>query len=70
LKIKQEIGDRRGEGNALWNISLVLYKLGNRSQAIVYAENALQVYEQIEASDAIVRIRLQLGGWRNEDEGI
>ena len=31
------MGDRRGEGNNLWNMSLPLDMLGNRMQAIAHA---------------------------------
>ena len=44
LTIAREIGDRRGEGNALWNMSLVLDQLGERAQAIPHAEQALRFY--------------------------
>jgi len=57
LAITREIGDRRGEGNSLWNTSLALYKFGNRSQAIAYAEAALEIYEQIEDPNAALLCR-------------
>ncbi len=48
LEIDREIGDRRGEGTDLWNLSLALDKLGDRAQAIALAEAALKIREQIE----------------------
>jgi tetratricopeptide (TPR) repeat protein len=52
LAIVREIGDRRGEGNALWNMSLALDQLGERAQAIKHAEQALIIREQIEDPNA------------------
>jgi len=43
-----EIGDHRAEGNALWNMSLALEKLGERARAVECAEGALEIREQIE----------------------
>ena len=48
LRIAREIGDRQGEGNALWNISLALDKIRKRGKAIEHAQAALKIYEQIE----------------------
>jgi len=67
LVIAQEIGDRRGEGNALWNMSLSLDKLGERAQAITCAEQALMIYEQIEDPHA-ARMRAQLAKWRTAQD--
>lgn len=44
----REIGDRRGEGNALWNISIILDRLGNSPKAKGFAEEALMIFEGIE----------------------
>ena len=38
----REIGDRRGEGNALWDMSLAFDTLGERARA------ALEIFVQIE----------------------
>jgi len=32
--ITQEIGDRRGEGSALWNKALAYERMGEREQAV------------------------------------
>ena len=51
---------RRGEGNALFNMSLALDKLGDRKGAIELSEAALTIYEQIEDPTAgMVRSRLE-----------
>lgn len=65
LHIHREIGDRRGEGNDLWNISLVLNQLGRRTQAIQYAEQSLTIFEDIEDPNA-QQVRAQLTEWREE----
>jgi len=61
----REIGDRRGEGHALWNMSLALEGLGERGQAIQYAEQALIIREQIEDPNA-AQVRTQLATWREQ----
>jgi tetratricopeptide (TPR) repeat protein len=43
LVITREIGDRRGEGIALWNVSLSLDKLGERDKAIAHAKASLKI---------------------------
>lgn len=63
LKITQVIGDRRGEGNALWNMSLALDSLGKRAEAVKLAEEALAIYEQIESPYA-ERVQRQLAEWQ------
>jgi tetratricopeptide (TPR) repeat protein len=60
-------GDRRGEGNALFNMSLSLDNLGDRVQAIAKAQAALEIYEQIESPYAD-RVREQLAEWLGEKE--
>ncbi|MCI0489661.1 MAG: tetratricopeptide repeat protein [Blastocatellia bacterium] len=65
LAIAREIGHRLGEGNALYNTSLALDKLGDRAEAIRLAEAALIIYESIEAPYAEVA-RNQLKEWRGE----
>jgi tetratricopeptide (TPR) repeat protein len=67
LVIAREIGDRRGEGYALWNTSLALDELGDRAQAIACAEEAFKIYEQIEDPNA-TRVREQLEAWRGESD--
>ena len=63
--LHREIGDRRGEGNALWNMSLALDQLGERTQAIQHAEQALTILEQIEDPNA-AKVRAQLADWREQ----
>ena len=65
LAIAREIGDRRGEGTVLWNMSLVLDQLGERAQAIQHAEQALIIREQIEDPNA-AKVRAQLAAWREQ----
>ncbi len=61
--IFREIGDWRGEGNSIWNMSLVLNGLGNRAEAVKLAGEALAIYEQIKSPIA-ERVRLQLAEWQ------
>jgi tetratricopeptide (TPR) repeat protein len=63
--IVREIGDRRGEGNALWNMSRALDQLGDRGQAVHHAEQALTIFEQIEAPIA-ARVRAKLAEWSDQ----
>ena len=65
LLIDREIGDRRGEGTDLWNMSLALDQLGKRAQAIQHAEQALTIREAIEDPRA-AKVREKLTEWRNE----
>ena len=65
LAIVREIGDRRGEGISLWNMSLALDHLGERAHAIHHAEQALTIYEQIEDPNA-AKVRAQLAAWREQ----
>ena len=65
LVLHRKIGDRRGEGNVLWNMSLALDQLGERGQAIQHAEQALTIFEQIEDPNA-AKVRAQLAFWREQ----
>ena len=65
LVIAREIGDRRGEGNSMWNSALALDPLGDREQAIACAEAALKIYEEIEDPNR-AQVRATLAGWRAE----
>jgi tetratricopeptide (TPR) repeat protein len=58
-------GNRRGEGNALWVLSLMRDKLGNRAKAITLAEASLKIYEEIESPNAD-KVRKQLAEWRGQ----
>ena len=51
LEIAREIGDRRGEGNALDNLGSIYAALGEVRQAIKLMEAALKIFEQIESPD-------------------
>jgi tetratricopeptide (TPR) repeat protein len=62
LTIARETSDRRGQGNALWNMSLALDKLGERGQAIARAKAALKIREQSEDPRA-EKVRKQLKEW-------
>ena len=65
LTIAREIGDRLGEGNALWNSALAHDSLGNRAEAIPRAGTALKIYEAIEDPNA-AQVRAQLAEWRGQ----
>ena len=43
LKIIMEIGNLRGEANALWNTSLAQDSLGKRAEAVKLAKDALAI---------------------------
>jgi len=62
LTIAREIGDMRGEANALFNSSLTLHQLGEHSEAIEKAEDALQIFEQMESPNA-ERVKQKLAEW-------
>ena len=65
LAIAREIGDRRGEGNGLWDSALAFDKLGDRAQAIARAEAALRIFEAIE-DPRTAKVRAQLAQWRGK----
>ena len=65
LVIAREMGDRQGEGNALFNTGLALDTLDDRAKAIAYVEAALELFEQIESPFA-ERARAALERWRGE----
>ncbi len=69
LKITRDIGDRRGEGNALWNTALALDKLGERDIAIAHAEAALRIREAIE-DPRTEKVRQQLAEWKKAEQQI
>jgi hypothetical protein len=46
------IGDRSGEGNALWNSALALEELGEREKAIANAKAALAIGHQLDDPNA------------------
>ena len=63
LKISQEIWDRSGEANALWNMSLAQDSLGERAEAVKLAKEALAICEQIERPYAKM-VRRKLAEWQ------
>ena len=63
LEITRRIEYRRGEGDALFNMSLALDKLGQRPEAIDSAKAALVIFEQIESPDA-EKARQKLAEWQ------
>jgi tetratricopeptide (TPR) repeat protein len=65
LAIAREVGNRQGEGDALWNLSLTLDKLGDRDQAIAQAEAALTIRGQIE-DPKVNEVQKQLAEWRGQ----
>jgi tetratricopeptide (TPR) repeat protein len=65
LAIAGEVGDRFGEGGALFNIGLALDILGDRAKAIAHVETALEIFEQIESPFA-EKARAVLARWRGE----
>jgi len=62
LAIAREIGDRRGEGNRLFNTSLSLRVLGQNEEAVSLARSALAIFEQIESPSAAA-VRQKLAEW-------
>ena len=48
LEITREIGDRLGEGIALYNLADELAKVGRRDEAIDAVEESIGIKEQIE----------------------
>jgi tetratricopeptide (TPR) repeat protein len=63
LEIARKIEYRRGEGDALFNMSLALDKLGQRPEAIDRAKAALVIFVQIESPDA-EKERQKLAEWQ------
>jgi hypothetical protein len=62
LIITREIGDRRGEANALFNISRALDQLGDRTGAVANAQSALKIFAEIEDPSA-EKVRKKLAEW-------
>ena len=52
MAITREIGDRRGEGNALNNMGLAYEVIDDRDQAVRCLEMALEIYVAIESPEA------------------
>lgn len=64
LVIARKIEDRNIEGNALLIRSLSLNDLGERSPAIVDAEAAFKIFDEIQDPKA-EKVRQQLAEWRS-----
>ncbi len=58
-----KIGDRRGEASALWNSAVALNALGQHTESIGRAEEALVIDELIESPYA-EQVRNRLAEWR------
>jgi tetratricopeptide (TPR) repeat protein len=67
LVINREMGDQGGEGTTHWNMSLAFEQLGELGQAIVHAEAALKICEQIEDPNA-AKVRRLLESWKSSPE--
>ncbi|MGC8857466.1 MAG: tetratricopeptide repeat protein, partial [Anaerolineae bacterium] len=52
LAIAREIGDRRGEGNALANMGIAYETLGEKEKARALWLQALEIYRAIESPHA------------------
>ncbi|HEX6047541.1 MAG TPA: P-loop NTPase fold protein [Pyrinomonadaceae bacterium] len=52
LEISRELGDRLGEAAAHFNIALALEQQGDLEQARIHAENASNLYQQLESPNA------------------
>jgi tetratricopeptide (TPR) repeat protein len=52
LEISQSLGDRLGEASAHFNIALALEEQGDLEQARIHAENALEIYQQLESPNS------------------
>jgi hypothetical protein len=50
--ITQEIGDRRGEGNACWGFAICKKQSGDIDGARELFQNALHIFEEIESPSA------------------
>ena len=48
LVITREIGDRRGEGTALWTRRFALDRLGDRAKPFSTAQGSLTIKDEIE----------------------
>ena len=51
----------------LWNMSLALDQLGEHTQAIQHAEQALTIFDQIEDPNA-AKVRAKLAAWREQTD--
>jgi hypothetical protein len=67
LAIARELGDQRGEGIALFNMSLAFHDLHDRARAVGNAEAALRVFQTIDDPSA-VKVQRQLLRWEKKVE--
>ena len=65
LVFQREIGDRGGEGNALFNMGLALHGLKEKDRTIELVKGAFKIYEAIE-SPVTERARIALKEWGGE----
>ena len=63
--IAQEIGDRFGEGNALWGLALCAEAVNDLPQAIRHAQAALDIFTAIKSPYAQA-MRNMLDSWQAE----
>ncbi len=65
MQIAREIGDRRGEGQTLFNSADELYKLGDRQEAMERMQGAAEIFEEIDSPHA-EQARSILTKWRDK----
>jgi hypothetical protein len=63
--VYRTIGDLYGEGNALFNLSVVLNTTREYSMSITYAERAQALFEQID-DPRVEKVRQQVVTWKAE----
>lgn len=66
VDIERKKKSRAGEAAALWNLAQARLMTDDEDQAIVDAEEAVRIYEEIEFS-GIVPIREQLAEWKGDE---
>ena len=52
-RLKQEIGDRRGEANSLFNMGSTFAKLKRRSEALQNYQQAQQIYAELQLENDV-----------------
>lgn len=65
LPILRDLGDRREEGTALYNLADELWKVGERARAIEMMEESLHLHKEFE-HPWLPKVRAQLAAWRDE----
>lgn len=61
LTIRRQIGDRRGEGNALINIGILMLELGQFSDSNAYLLDGYKILRQVGAAEGEARALVYLG---------